>query len=181
MDTSFASSARARAAARARIRHLANSTHTPDRVLLEIDTQGLIEHPRSCELREAVRLLDGDGRLKAMYATIQAAISAAIAGDEVVIAPGVYAEDLHINSRVTLTRAKEGSGSEPAAGKAVVVGHVIVAASAVELAIDGVAIEGGLTMQSVAGTTAAITLRSSGIQGSGVSCARLSWLPHVRD
>jgi len=179
MDTSFAISARARAAARARIRHPAK--HTADTALLEIDTQGLFEHPRGGELREAVRLLDGYGRLKAMYATIQAAISAAIPGDEVVIAPGVYAEDLHINSRVTLTLAREGSGSESQNCKALVVGHVVVAAAAIELIIDGVAIDGGLTMQSEAGTTAAITLRSSGIQGSGVSCARLAWLPHVRD
>lgn len=181
MDTSRASAARTRAAARARSRHLAGSTsdNTSERALLEIDTQGLIEHPRGCELREAVRLLDGYGRLKSMYATIQAAVSAAIAGDEIVIAAGVYAEDLHITSRLTLTRAVEGSGSEPA--KAIVVGHVVVAASAVELVVDGVAIEGGLTMQSVAGTTAAITLRSSGIQGSGVSCARLAWLPYARD
>ncbi len=195
MDTSFASFARTRAAARARGRHLASGTpagasadtspnippNTSLTALLRIDTRGLIEHPRGCELREAVRLLDGYGRLKAMYATIQAAVSAAISGDEIVIAAGVYAEDLHINSRLTLTRAAQGGSSEPAAGKAVVVGQVVVAASAVELVIDGVAIEGGLTMQSVAGTTAAITLRSSGIQGSGVSCARLAWLPHVCD
>jgi hypothetical protein len=38
-----------------------------------------------------------------------------------------------------------------------------------------------VVMQSAGGATASITLRSSGIQGSGVSCARLSWLPHVRD
>src|SRR6185437_7385285 len=130
--------------------------------------------------RARVRLLDGYGRLKAMYATIQAAISAAIAGDEVVIAPGVYAEDLYVNARLTLTCAAERSGPERT-GKAIVVGHVVVAATAVELVVDGVAIDGGLTMQSAGGATASITLRSSGIQGSGVSCARLSWLPHVRD
>jgi hypothetical protein len=180
MDMSFA---RARAASRARVRRPESDASFPGQALLRIDTEGLMEHtrPRGCELREAVRLLDGYGRLKAMYATIQAAVGAAISGDEIVIVPGVYAEDLHINARLTLTCAIERSGSERAAGKAVVVGHVTVAAAAVELVVDGVAIEGGLTMQSAGGATASITLRSSGIQGSGISCARLSWLPHVRD
>ena len=180
MDISFA---RVRATRRARVRSLASQESFPGQALLQIDTQGLMEHtrPRGSELREAVRLLDGYGRLKAMYATIQAAISAAISGDEIVIAPGVYAEDLHVNARLTLTCAIERSGSERTAGKAVVVGHVVVAPTAVELVVDGVAIEGGLTMQSAGGATASITLRSSGIQGSGVSCTRLSWLPHVRD
>jgi len=179
MDMSFA---RARAASRARVRRLASDESHARQALLQIDTLELMEHtrPRGSELREAVRLLDGYGRLKAMYATIQAAISAAIAGDEIVIAPGVYAEDLHVNARLTLTCAAERSGPERT-GKAIVVGHVVVAATAVELVVDGVAIDGGLTMQSAGGATASITLRSSGIQGSGVSCARLSWLPHVRD
>lgn len=180
MDMSFA---RARAASRARVRRLASDEGFPGQTLLHLDTDGLIEHTRTrgSELREAVRLLDGYGRLKSMYATIQAAISAAISGDEIVIVPGVYAEDLHVTARLTLTCAVDRSGAERAAGKAVVVGHVVVAANAVELIVDGVAIEGGLTMQSAGGATASITLRSSGIQGSGVSCARLSWLPHVRD
>ena len=179
MDLSFA---RALAATRARVRRLASDESYAGQALLQIDTLELMEHtrPRGSELREAVRLLDGYGRLKAMYATIQAAISAAIAGDEVVIAPGVYAEDLYVNARLTLTCAAERSGPERT-GKAIVVGHVVVAATAVELVVDGVAIDGGLTMQSAGGATASITLRSSGIQGSGVSCARLSWLPHVRD
>lgn len=180
MDMSFA---RARAASRARVRRLASDEGFPGQTLLHLDTDGLIEHTRTrgSELREAVRLLDGYGRLKSMYATIQAAISAAISGDEIVIVPGVYAEDLHVTARLALTCAVDRSGAERAAGKAVVVGHVVVAANAVELIVDGVAIEGGLTMQSAGGATASITLRSSGIQGSGVSCARLSWLPHVRD
>jgi len=180
MDMSFA---RARAASRARVRRLASDEGFPGQTLLHIDTDGLIEHTRTrgSELREAVRLLDGYGRLKSMYATIQAAISAAISGDEIVIVPGLYAEDLHVNARLALTCAVDRCASERTAGKAVVVGHVVVAATAVELIVEGVAIEGGLTMQSAGGATASITLRSSGIQGSGVSCARLSWLPHVRD
>lgn len=182
MDMSFA---RARAATRTRVRRLASDAASPGQAPLQINIHGLIEHthtrPRGSELREAVRLLDRHGRLKAMYTTIQAAVSAAVCGDEIVIAPGVYAEDLHINARLTLTCAIERAGSERAAGRAVVVGQVTVAAAAVELVINGVAIEGGLTMPAVDGATASITLRSSGIQGSGMSCARLSWLPHVRD
>jgi hypothetical protein len=166
MDMSLA---RARAASRSRLHRLASDESFPGQALVQIDTQGLMEHtrPRGSELREAVRLLDGYGRLKAMYATIQAAVSASVSGDEIVIAPGVYAEDLHLNARLTLTCAVERSAAARSAGKALVV--------------DGVAIEGGLTMQSAGGKTASITLRSSGIQGSGVSCARVSWLPHVRD
>jgi hypothetical protein len=180
MDMSLA---RARAASRSRLHRLASDESFPGQALVQIDTQGLMEHtrPRGSELREAVRLLDGYGRLKAMYATIQAAVSASVSGDEIVIAPGVYAEDLHLNARLTLTCAVERSAAARSAGKALVVGHVVVAATAVELVVDGVAIEGGLTMQSAGGKTASITLRSSGIQGSGVSCARVSWLPHVRD
>lgn len=91
----------------------------------------------------AVRLLDNRGRLRANYPTIQAAISAAMEGDEVVVAPGIYREDLHIERPITLTRADVDGVSERACVKAHIVGRVVVTTSAMKVRFHGIAIDGG--------------------------------------
>jgi pectin methylesterase-like acyl-CoA thioesterase len=83
------------------------STVNADTVVEHVETRGF-------DLSEAVRLLDDCGHLKGTHTTIQAAINAAAAGDEVVIATGLYGEDLYIrerNSRVEGNAA--GSGRWP--------------------------------------------------------------------
>ena len=115
---------------------------------------------RGFDSTEAVRLLDGSGRLRAMYPTIQAGIDAALQGDELIIAPGRYAEDLRIEQPVTLTRARVDRTSERAGVKATVIGRVVVAAAAMSVALDGIAIEGPLEMEPLLGATASITLRN---------------------
>jgi hypothetical protein len=144
------------------------STVGPDTIVEYVETRGF-------ESSEAVRLLDDLGRLKGTYSTIQAGISAAEDCDEIVIAAGLYAEDLYITGRLTLTRA--GFGSEQVDGQVLIVGRVVVAASAVDVIIDGVVIDGELEMEPVAGATASVTLRNSIIVSQGASCEKRPKLP----
>jgi hypothetical protein len=131
------------------------------------DSDTVVEHveTRGFDLTEAVRLLDNSGHLKATFMTIQAAINAADSGDEIVIAAGVYREDLYIIQRVTLSRVNP--TSKHPGTDAVIVGKVVVAALAANVVVDGVAIKGKLEMESDAGVTATITFCNSRIDGSG--------------
>ena len=135
------------------------STVNADTIVEHVETRGF-------DLSEAVRLLDDCGRLKSTYTTIQAAINAGAAGDEVVIAAGLYGEDLYIRKRITLSRASAGTTCERAGAQALIIGRVVVAAAALDVIIDGVAIEGELEMETLTGTTACITLRNSRIEGN---------------
>lgn len=138
------------------------STVNGDTIVEHIETRGF-------DLSEAVRLLDDCGRLKGTYTTIQAAINVAAPGDEVVIAAGLYGEDLYIRGRITLSHGNAGASLDRPGVKALVVGRVTVAATAGDVIIDGVSIEGELEMESVTGATACITLRNSRIEGNAVS------------
>jgi hypothetical protein len=69
------------------------------------------------------------------------AINAAVEGDEVVIAAGMYAEDLYIDQQITLTRANLERVSERVGVKALIIGRVVVAASAINVTLDGIAVE----------------------------------------
>jgi archaellum component FlaF (FlaF/FlaG flagellin family) len=93
------------------------------------------------------------------------AINAAVEGDEVVIAAGMYAEDLYIDQPITLTRANVERVSERVGVKALIIGRVVVAASAINVTLDGIAIEGNLDLDCIVGATASLTLRNSCIEG----------------
>jgi hypothetical protein len=129
-----------------------------DTIVDQVETRGF-------DSSEVVRLLDSSGRLRATYPTIQTAIAAAAEGDEVIIAAGLYAEDLHIDRQITLTRANVDRASGRVGVKAVIIGRVVIAAAAINVTLDGIAIEGYLEMDSVAGATASITLRNSRVEG----------------
>ena len=99
----------------------------------------------------------------------------AVDGDELVIAAGLYAEDLHISGRLTLTRA--GAKTKEVDGQVMIVGRIVVAASAVDVIIDGIAIDGELEMEPADGATASVTLRNATVVGHGEVCAKRPELP----
>ncbi len=138
------------------------STANSDTVVEHVETRGF-------DQTEAVRLLDNSGHLKATFMTIQAAMNSAADGDEIVIAAGVYREDLYINQRVTLSRVNPTS-KQPGTD-ALIVGKVVVAAIAADVVVDGVAIKGSLGMESDAGVTATIKFCNSRIDGGGKASA----------
>jgi len=127
----------------------------------------IIDHveTRNFDSTEAVRLLDSSGHLRTTYPTIQEAINAAAEGDEIVIAAGMYAEDLYIDQPITLTRANVDRVSERIGVKALIIGRVVIAASAINVTLDGIAIEGHLDLDCIVGATASLTLRNSRIEG----------------
>ncbi len=126
----------------------------------------IVDHvmTRGFDSSEVVRLVDACNHLRDTYSTIQAAIDAAVEGDEVVIATGIYTEDLRIDQPITLSRAQVDRESDQMGVKARVIGRVVIAASAVQVTLDGIAIEGNLEMDSVAGDTACVTLRNSRVE-----------------
>ena len=127
----------------------------------------IIDHveTRNFDSTEAVRLLDSSGHLRTTYPTIQDAIKAAVEGDEIVIAAGMYAEDLYIDQQITLTRSNVDRVSERVGVKALIIGRVVVAPSAINVTLDGIAIEGHLDLECIVGGTASLTLRNSRIEG----------------
>ena len=127
----------------------------------------IIDHveTRNFDSTEAVRLLDSSGHLRTTYPTIQEAINAAVEDDEIVIAAGMYAEDLYIDQQITLTRSNVDRVSERVGVKALIIGRVVVAPSAINVTLDGIAIEGHLDLECIVGATASLTLRNSRIEG----------------
>lgn len=116
--------------------------------------------------RAASTLTVGDGQA---YATVQAAVNAASAGDTVVIEPGTYAGNVVIDKPLTLLGANSGVSGNMARGAE----SIIVATSSGSAAIQAsqaVTIDGVLVQQAAitaSNNNSAITL-AAGSEGSSV-------------
>jgi hypothetical protein len=143
------------------------------------DSDTIVEHvaTRGFDFRDAVRLLDGVGRLKGTYTTIQAAVSFAVGGDEVAVTAGVYREDVFIDQPLTLSCPTADPASRQPGTEALIIGRVVLAANAGTVVIDGVSVEGSLDMEPGDGSLAAVTLRNSRIEAGGGARAICATLP----
>lgn len=132
------------------------STDESDTIIEYVETRGF-------ERTEAVRLLDASGEVKGTYTTIQEGVSAAVNGDTISIAGKTFAEDVYVTRPVTLTRGPVELGGDETQPH--IVGRVLIAANAVEVTINGIAIDGELEMEPDDGMTASLILRNTVIAG----------------
>ena len=113
-------------------------------------------------------LLVGNGG----YATIQAAIDAAVAGDTIMLAAGTYDEDIVLDRAVTILGANHGVAGTGTRGLESVItgGFEITGAGAV---IDGVRITGGAlafgSFDAIHVSADNVTITNSVLQGAGVA------------
>ena len=113
-------------------------------------------------------LLVGNGG----YATIQAAIDAAVAGDTIMLAAGTYDEDIVLDRAVTILGANHGVAGTGTRGLESVItgGFEITGAGAV---IDGVRITGGAlafgSLDAIHVSADNVTITNSVLQGAGVA------------
>ena len=111
-------------------------------------------------------LLVGNGG----FATIQAAINAAVAGDTIMIAAGDYDEDIVVDKAVTILGANHGvSGTGTRGAESVIDGGFEITAAGV--VIDGVRIENGAlafgSFDAVHVSANNVTITNSVLQGAG--------------
>ncbi|WP_375592779.1 right-handed parallel beta-helix repeat-containing protein [Algihabitans albus] len=122
---------------------------------------------------------DGDGGARVLlvgnggFASIQAAIDAAAAGDTVFVAPGVsYSEDIVIDKQITLLGAQAGVDATGRSGtETVLLGTITIDGTADGTTIDGFRIEqtadtGNVSVLVGAGATD-VTIQNSVFQGDG--------------
>ncbi|HEX2399443.1 MAG TPA: right-handed parallel beta-helix repeat-containing protein, partial [Mycobacterium sp.] len=113
-------------------------------------------------------LLVGNGG----YATIQATIDAAVAGDTIMLAAGTYDEDIVLDRAVTILGANHGVAGTGTRGLESVItgGFEITGAGAV---IDGVRITGGAlafgSLDAIHVSADNVTITNSVLQGAGVA------------
>jgi hypothetical protein len=113
-------------------------------------------------------LLVGNGG----YASIQAAINAAVAGDTIMLAAGTYNENIVLDRAVTILGANHGvMGTGTRAAESVITGGFeITGAGAV---IDGVKVTGGApafgSTDAIHVSAGNVTVTNSVLQGSGVA------------
>ena len=122
---------------------------------------------------------EGDGGARVLlvgnggFASIQAAIDAAEAGDTVFVAPGVsYSEDIAIDKQITLLGAQAGvDATERSGTETVILGTITIDGAADGTTIDGFRIEqtadtGNVSVLVGAGATD-VTIQNSVFQGDG--------------
>jgi Ca2+-binding RTX toxin-like protein len=109
------------------------------------------------------------------FATIQAAIDAASAGDTILVAAGTYSENLIVNKSLTILGANAGiSGSGTRGAESTLAGNITIAANGIT--VDGMAFNGGAS--AIRGESAAnpydnLTIRNNLIQNTTDSAIRL--------
>ena len=120
---------------------------------------------------QPVHLFTG-ATLTGTFATIQAAIDAAVDGDTIRAAAGTYTENLNVNKDVTIIGANDGVAGDGTRGAETIIdGQVVIAADGVT--IDGVSIIGdgagviGTTAVVVSGGADNFSLVNSILDGTG--------------
>ena len=107
------------------------------------------------DLTGAVRVLDGAGSLRGLFATVQDAVDGAQAGDTLVIGAGSFTEDVTIDKALTIQGAQAGVAGTSAArggGESAIEGQILIGGGVTGAVIDGITLNGNLLDLSGSGT-----------------------------
>ncbi len=127
------------------------------------------------DLLSGVEIVDGAGPGRILlvgsggFATIQAAVDAAVAGDTILVSKGTYTENVTITKGVTLMGAEHGvsgSATRLAADESVILGRVVVNTTA-DVTIDGFLIKADGTTGTVGPSAPALNFLLAGAGATG--------------